>query len=72
MLLGQVAPDSGKFDIGDTVRFGYFSQEGLQFDDQMKVIDVVKDIAEYIDMGGGKHFCLAVPAVFPLYSRATA
>ena len=56
MLLGQVAPDSGKFDIGDTVRFGYFSQEGLQFDGQMKVIDVVKDIAEYIDMGGGKHF----------------
>ena len=56
MLLGQVAPDSGKFDIGDTVRFGYFSQEGLLFDDQMKVIDVVKDIAEYIDMGGGKHF----------------
>ena len=56
MLLGQVAPDNGKFDIGDTVRLGYFSQEGLQFDDQMKVIDVVKDIAEYIDMGGGKHF----------------
>ena len=55
MLLGRVAPDSGKFDIGDTVRFGYFSQEGLQFDEQMKVIDVVKDIAEYIDMGGGKH-----------------
>ena len=55
LLLGQVAPDSGKFDIGDTVRFGYFSQEGLQFDEQMKVIDVVKDIAEYIDMGGGKH-----------------
>ena len=56
MLLGQVTPDSGRFDIGDTVRFGYFSQEGLQFDDQMKVIDVVKDNAEYIDMGGGKHF----------------
>ena len=55
MLLGQVAPDSGKFDIGDTVRFGYFSQEGLRFDEQTKVIDVVKDIAEYIDMGGGKH-----------------
>jgi ATP-binding cassette subfamily F protein uup len=51
----MVAPDSGKFDIGDTVRFGYFSQEGLQFDEQQKVIDVVKDIAEYIDMGGGKH-----------------
>ena len=56
MLLGQVAPDSGRFDIGDTVRFGYFSQEGLQFDEQQKVIDVVKDIAEYIDMGGGMHF----------------
>lgn len=55
MLLGQIAPDSGKFDIGDTVRFGYFSQEGLLFDEQTKVIDVVKDIAEYIDMGGGKH-----------------
>ena len=56
MLLGMVPLDSGHFDIGDTVRFGYFSQEGLQFDEQMKVIDVVKDIAEYIDMGGGKHF----------------
>ena len=55
MLLGQVPPDSGRFDIGDTVRFGYFSQEGLQFDLQQKVIDVVKDIAEYIDMGGGRH-----------------
>ena len=55
MLLGMVPPDSGKYDIGDTVRFGYFSQDGLQFDSQMKVIDVVKDIAEYIDMGGGKH-----------------
>ena len=55
MLLGMVPPDSGKFDIGDTVRFGYFSQEGLQFDNEQKVIDVVKDIAEYIDMGGGKH-----------------
>ena len=56
MLLGLVPADSGKFDIGDTVTFGYFSQEGLQFDEQTKVIDVVKDIAEYIDMGGGKHF----------------
>ena len=55
MLLGLVQPDSGRFDIGDTVRFGYFSQEGLQFDEQQKVIDVVKDIAEYIDMGGGRH-----------------
>ena len=56
MLLGLVQPDQGRFDIGDTVRFGYFSQEGLQFDEQQKVIDVVRDIAEYIDMGGGKHF----------------
>ncbi len=56
MLLGMTAPDNGRFDIGDTVRFGYFSQEGLQFDPQQKVLDVVKNIAEYIDMGGGKSF----------------
>ena len=56
MLLGMVPPDSGRFDIGDTVTFGYFSQEGLLFDEQQKVIDVIKDIAEYIDMGGGRHF----------------
>ena len=56
MLLGMVPIDNGRFDIGDTVRFGYFSQEGIQFDEQQKVIDVVKDIAEYIDLGGGKHF----------------
>ena len=56
MLLGLVQPDEGRFDIGDTVRFGYFSQEGLQFDESQKVIDVVRNIAEYIDMGGGKHF----------------
>lgn len=59
MLLGQVAPDSGRFDIGDTVRFGYFSQEGLKFDDQQKVIDVIKDIAEYIDLGSGRHMTAA-------------
>ena len=56
MLLGMEPLDGGRFDIGDTVRFGYFSQEGLQFDEQQKVIDVVKAIADYIDMGGGKHF----------------
>uniref|UniRef100_A0AB33JHR5 ABC-F family ATP-binding cassette domain-containing protein n=1 Tax=Prevotella sp. GTC17262 TaxID=3236797 RepID=A0AB33JHR5_9BACT len=55
MLLGLIPPDSGKFDIGETVRFGYFSQEGLQFNEQQKVIDVITDIAEYIDLGGGKH-----------------
>ena len=55
MLLGQQEPDNGKIVIGDTVRFGYFSQDGIQFDEQTKVIDVVRDIAEYVDMGGGKH-----------------
>lgn len=55
MLLGIVPPDSGKFDIGETVRFGYFSQEGLQFNNDEKVIDVITDIADYIDLGGGRH-----------------
>ena len=54
MLLGMVKPDSGTFDIGETVSFGYYSQDGLQFDEQKKVIDVVRDIAEEIDLGGGK------------------
>lgn len=56
MLLGLEKIDEGKIDIGDTVRFGYFSQEGLKFNEEQKVIDIVKDIAEYIDMGNGKHF----------------
>ena len=55
LLLGLEKPDGGRFDIGSTVKFGYFSQEGMKFDQQKKVIDVVTDIAEYIDMGGGKH-----------------
>lgn len=55
MLLGLVQPDSGKFDIGETVRFGYFSQEGLKFDENDKVIDVITKIADYIDLGGGRH-----------------
>lgn len=54
LLMGLVEPDNGKFDIGETVRFGYFSQEGLQFDEQQKVIDVVSDVAENINLGGGK------------------
>ena len=54
MLLGEIQPDSGHFDIGETVRFGYYSQEGLQFDEQMKVIDVVQNIAEYVDLGDGR------------------
>ena len=54
MLLGQVQPDEGKIVIGETVRFGYFSQEGMQFDENLKVIDAVRDIAEEIDLGGGR------------------
>jgi ATP-binding cassette subfamily F protein uup len=54
MLLGLVKPDSGKIVVGETVRFGYYSQEGLQFDEQTKVIDVVRKYAEYIDLGGGR------------------
>ena len=56
MLLGEVQPDEGRIVIGDTVRFGYFSQEGLKFNEQHKVIDVIRDIAEYIDLGQGRHF----------------
>ncbi len=54
MLLGIMPPDAGKFDIGETVRFGYFSQEGLTFDENKKVIEVITDIADYIDLGGGR------------------
>ena len=53
MLLGEVAPDSGSFDVGETVRFGYYSQDGLLFDEQIKVIDVVQNIAEFVDLGDG-------------------
>ena len=52
--MGEVEPDSGGFDVGETVRFGYYSQDGLQFDEQMKVIDVVQDLAEYVQLGDGK------------------
>ena len=55
ILLGLEKPDSGKVVVGETVRFGYYSQDGMAFDEQMKVIDVVRDIAEYIDLGGGRH-----------------
>ena len=55
MLLGLEQPDSGRIVIGDTVRFGYFSQEGLKFDDNQKVIDVITAIADYIDLGSGRH-----------------
>lgn len=55
LLLGIIQPDSGKFDIGDTVRFGYFSQEELKFNEEQRVIDVISEIADFIDYGGGKH-----------------
>lgn len=54
MLMGEVKPDKGTIEVGETVRFGYYSQDGLKFDDQMKVIDVVQDIAEVIELGNGK------------------
>jgi ATP-binding cassette subfamily F protein uup len=53
MLMGEVAPDKGNFDIGETVKFGYYSQDGLKFDEQMKVLDVMQNIAEVIDLGNG-------------------
>ena len=68
MLLGKITPDSGKFDIGDTVRFGYFSQEGLKFHEDQKVIDVITDIADYIDLGGGKHMTASQFLNFFLFS----
>ncbi|MFZ4456668.1 MAG: ABC-F family ATP-binding cassette domain-containing protein [Bacteroidales bacterium] len=53
LLMGEVAADKGKIDVGETVRFGYYSQDGLQFDEQLKVIDVVRNVAEVIDLGDG-------------------
>ena len=69
MLLGEVQPDSGKFDIGETVRFGYFSQEGLKFREDQKVIDVITEIADYIDLGGGKHMTASQFLQFFLFTR---
>lgn len=54
MLIGEELPDSGSFDIGETVRFGYYSQQGMKFNDQMKVIDAVREIAEEVQMGDGR------------------
>ena len=54
LLLGFLKPDSGSFSIGETVRFGYYSQEGMHFDTEMRVIDAVRDVAEYVDLGGGR------------------
>lgn len=68
LLLGLVQPDNGKFDIGETVRFGYFSQECLLFDEQQKVIDVITDIAEYVDLGAGKHLTASQLLQFFLFT----
>ena len=68
MLLGEVQPDSGKFDIGETVRFGYFSQEGLKFREDQKVIDVITEIADYIDLGNGKHMTVSLFLQFFLFT----
>jgi ATP-binding cassette subfamily F protein uup len=70
MLLGLVPPDSGKFDIGETVRFGYFSQEGLKFDESQKVIDIITDIADYIDLGNGRKMTASQFLNYFLFSPA--
>lgn len=54
LLMGLEQPDSGTLDIGETVRFGYYSQDGLQFDEQMRVIDAVREVAEVVDLGDGR------------------
>ncbi len=54
MLVGEQQPDSGTIDVGETVRFGYFSQQGMQFNEQMKVIDAVREISEEVDLGDGR------------------
>ncbi len=54
MLVGEIRPDSGRFDIGETVRFGYYCQEGLHFKEGMKVIDAIREIAEEISLGDGR------------------
>ena len=70
MLLGLVPPDSGKFDIGETVRFGYFSQEGLKFDESQRVIDIITDIADYIDLGNGRKMTASQFLNYFLFSPA--
>lgn len=54
MLLGEIPVDSGRFDIGESVRFGYYSQNGLNFDEGKKVIDIARDVAEIVEIGNGK------------------
>ena len=68
MLLGQIVPDSGTICVGDTVRFGYFSQDGQRFDRNKKVIDVITDIADCIDTGRGHHLSAAQFLQYFLFS----
>ena len=69
MLLGQVPVDEGRIIIGETVRFGYFSQEGLQFNEQQKVIDVIRDIADYVDLGSGRKLSASQLLQYFLFSN---
>ena len=71
ILMGLEKPDSGKLEIGETVRFGYYSQEGLKFDEQMKVIDVITDIAEVVELGNGKRLTASQFLQHFLFSPAT-
>ena len=70
LLLGETAPDSGRFDIGETVRFGYFSQDGLRFDDHDKVIDVVRNVAEYVNLGRGRQLTASQLLEYFLFTPA--
>ena len=71
ILLGELPIDSGTLEIGSTVRFGYYSQEGMLFDEQMKVIDAVRDIAEVVDMGNGKRLGVSQFLQYFLFSPET-
>ncbi|MDE7460873.1 MAG: ATP-binding cassette domain-containing protein, partial [Paramuribaculum sp.] len=56
MLLGLVPQDSGRWNVGETVRFGYYSQEGIELDSSKRVIDAITDIAEEVNVNGGVSF----------------
>jgi ATP-binding cassette subfamily F protein uup len=71
ILMGQVQPDAGHVDVGSTVRFGYYSQEGLHFNEQMKVIDVVQDIAEVIELGDGRRLSASQVLQYFLFTPET-
>lgn len=72
ILMGLEKPDSGTLDIGETVRFGYYSQEGLKFDEQMKVIDVITSVAEVIELGNGKRLTASQFCNISFFARKAA